>query len=36
MRRSCLPEAFVEHLGAEHFLLIEADGAKGAQIPLAI
>lgn len=33
---AALPDTFVEHLGAEHLLLIQTDGAKGAEIPLSI
>lgn len=32
----CVPETFVVHLGAEHLLLIQTDGAKGAEIPLSV
>lgn len=30
------PEALVVHLGAEHLLLVQADGAEGAQILLSV
>ena len=31
-----LPEAFVKHLGPEYLLLVQADGAEGAEVPLSV
>lgn len=31
-----LPEALVKHLGPEHLLLVQADGAEGAEVPLSV